>query len=234
MAKAEEIVKELEKAGSPEMAAHSHRYFKTGKGEYAEGDVFLGMKTQTMKDLAKKHKSMDLSEVEKLLHNKYHEARSLALTVLTMQYPKASFEKKKEIIDLYLNNREYINNWDLVDISAYKLLGEYVIEIKETSLLYDLAHSGHLWSERMSVISCLNLIKKGRFEDILKLSKHFLTHKHDLMHKAVGWMLRETGKMDSSVLYAFLDEHAKEMPRTMLRYSIEKLPPLDKKRYMAK
>lgn len=234
MTQAEQVIRELEAVAQPELAAHSQRFFKTGKGEYAEGDLFLGMKTPVMKEIAKKYKTLPLQEIETLLHSKYHEARSLALSVLTMQYPKADSAKKQEIVDLYLRSREQINNWDLVDISAYKILGAHILETGDSSILYELADCGHLWSERISVISCCAMIKKGDFKDIQKLAIHFLSHKHDLMHKAVGWMLREAGKKEEAFLLGFLEKHADKMPRTMLRYSIEKLTPEQKKYYMSK
>lgn len=234
MSQALQAIEELKAAANPELAAHSQRFFKTGKGEYAEGDIFLGIKTPVMKEIAKKHKTMSLSGLEILLHSKYHEARSLGLNILTMQYPKASVGKKKEIVDLYLRSRNYINNWDLVDISAYKILGAHILETQDSSILYELANSGHLWSERISVISCCAMIKKGDLKDIQKLAVHFMNHKHDLMHKAVGWMLREAGKKDEKMLHGFLEKYAAQMPRTMLRYSIERLSPEQRKYYMAK
>lgn len=234
MSQAQQAVRELKAAADPALAAHAQRFFKTGKGEYGEGDLFLGMKTPVMKEIAKKYKTLPLTELEELLHSKYHEARSLALNILTMQYPKASAEKKKEIAGFYLRNRKYINNWDLVDISAYKILGAYILETGDPSILYELAASGHLWSERISVISCCAMIKKGDLKDIQKLAVHFINHKHDLMHKAVGWMLREAGKEDEKALLGFLEKYADKMPRTMLRYSIEKLTPEQRKYFMAK
>lgn len=210
------------------------RFFKTGKGEYGEGDVFIGIKSPDIKKLAQKYaRNLDLDETEKLLRHPYHEARSLALSLLTLKFPRADMNGKTEIVRLYLKNREFINNWDLVDISAYKILGQYAFLTKDSSPLYELARSKHLWSERMSVLACLYPIKKGDFTDIRKLAVFFLPHKHDLMHKAVGWMLREMGKVDSAALLTFLDTHTHEMPRTALRYAIEKLPKEKRKYYLS-
>lgn len=177
---------------------------------------------------------MSLEEVEKLLHSKFHEARTLAVSILVKKYEKAKKDAafRKEIVSLYLRNVKYINNWDLVDISAYKILGAYAFETNDSSILYKLSDSKHLWSERMSVISCMYFIKRDRFEDIKIMAEKFLNHKHDLMHKVVGWMLRETGKRDIEELRGFLDKHAATMPRTMLRYSLEKLSPEERKKYM--
>ncbi len=231
---AQAILTELELVSSPAQAAQAMRFFKTGPGQYGEGDVFIGIKTPDIKKLAQKYaRSLDLNETEKLLRHPYHEARSLALTLLTLKFPRADMDGKKEITGLYLKNREFINNWDLVDISAYKILGQYVFLTEDSSILYELARSKHLWSERMSVVACLYPIKKGDFTVIRNLAVFFLSHKHDLMHKAVGWMLREMGKMDPAALQVFLDTHTREMPRTALRYAIEKLPEEKRKYYLS-
>ncbi|MGN0905122.1 MAG: DNA alkylation repair protein [Alphaproteobacteria bacterium] len=228
---ARDVLTELERVSSPTQAVQAMRFFKTGKGQYGEGDVFIGIKSPDIKKLAQKYaRDLDLKETEELLRHPYHEARSLALTLLTLKFPRAEMKGKEEIVRLYLKNREFINNWDLVDISAYKILGQYVFLTQDSSLLYELARSNHLWSERMSIIACLYLIKKGDFTDIRKLAVFFLSHPHDLMHKAVGWMLREMGKADPEALRTFLDGHAREMPRTALRYAIERLP-ADKRKY---
>lgn len=175
-----------------------------------------------------------IDEVEKLLHSEFHEARTLAVSILVKKFEKAKKDiaLKKEIVELYLRNVAHINNWDLVDISAYKILGAFVYEQGDSSILYELSDSKHLWSERMSVVSCMYLIKRDKFEDIKIMAAKFLSHKHDLMHKAVGWMLREMGKRNLDELRNFLNNYAPKMPRTMLRYAIEKLSPEERKKYM--
>lgn len=229
----EDILKEIMSFTDEDKSRHLQRFFKTGKGQYGEGDLFLGINVPIVRYIAKKHyNSASLSDIEKLLHNKYHEVRLLALLIMVLVYEKT--EKKKEILDLYLKNVQYINNWDLVDLSAPKIVGHFTYENKNNKMIYDLSDSSHLWSERIAVVSQYYLIKRGQFSLITELSEKFLTHKHDLMHKAIGWMLREMGKVDINSLYSFLDKHYKVMPRTMLRYSIEKLAPEKRKHYMYK
>lgn len=226
------ILQDLHAVNDPQLAHHHAGFFKTGPGQYGEGDLFLGIKTPDLQALAKKYKILPLDQIEMLLHDRYHEVRSLGLRILTLQYAHGDLNQRHRIVDLYLKNVSYINNWDLVDISAHKIIGAYVYETGDTSILYTLAKSGHLWSERISVVSCLYLIKKNDFTDIQLLAAFFLKHSHDLMHKAIGWMLREMGKQCPSVLYDFLNQYAATMPRTMLRYAIEKLTPDQRAYYM--
>jgi 3-methyladenine DNA glycosylase AlkD len=208
---------------NPERAILAHRYFKTGKGQYGEGDIFIGLSNPQVQSLVKEHlKSTDMADVQELINDSIHELRFAGLLVLVTKFPKSSPFDQQEIVDFYVKNVQQINNWDLVDCSAYKILGKFLLD-KNRQILYDLANSGHLWSERIAVVSCLEFIKNGQFSDIFKLSEKFLTHKHDLMHKACGWMLREVGKRDELALQEFLDEHLKKMPRTMLRYAIERM-----------
>jgi len=208
---------------NPERAIQTARFFKTGKGEYGEGDVFIGLSNPQVQALVKEHwKTTNIADIQELINDKVHELRFAALLVLVAQFPKSSPVQQQEIIEFYLKNIHQINNWDLVDCSAYKLLGKFLLH-KDRQILYDLAESGHLWSERVSVVSCFEFIKNGQFSDIFNLSEKFLSHKHDLMHKACGWMLREVGKRDELALEEFLDEHLQKMPRTMLRYAIERM-----------
>lgn len=228
-----EILEELISLADEDQAKHLQRFFKTGKDEYGEGDLFLGINVPTVRAVAKKYyQDISLEEIDLLIKNPYHEVRFLSLMLLVFIYEKT--EQQKEIFELYLKNVQYINNWDLVDLSAPKIIGRFVHENKTPQHIYKLANSGHLWSERISVVSQYYLIKKGDFSLILELSEKFLTHKHDLMHKAVGWMLREMGKVDEIPLYVFLDKYHKTMPRTMLRYSIERLSKDKKAHYMKK
>lgn len=226
------IKTEIESIADKEQALHLQGFFKTGKGQYGEGDVFLGIKVPQTRAIAKKYyDSVSLDDIQQLLKSKYHEERLLALIILVFQYEKTKVaENKKEIFEFYLKNTQYMNNWDLVDLSCPKIVGSYVYENKNFDAIYALANSKHLWSERISVVSQLYLIKKGEFSLIVELSEKFLPHNHDLMHKAVGWMLREMGKVDEKPLCDFLNKHSANMPRTMLRYSIERLPE-DKRLY---
>ena len=222
---------ELKLLADEQQAKHLSRFFKTGKGEYGEGDLFLGIKVPVVRSVAKKYyQEISLDDIQTLLKNPYHEARLLALLIMIFIYEKTDL--KQEIFNLYLQNIQYINNWDLVDLSCHKVVGDFIYTNKIPHHIYELANANHLWSNRIAVVSQYYFIKKGDFLHILKLSEKFLTHKHDLMHKACGWMLREMGKMDEKPLYDFLDKHHKTMPRTMLRYSIEKLSNEKRKYYM--
>jgi 3-methyladenine DNA glycosylase AlkD len=228
------LKKALLQLENPERAIQTARYFKTGKGEYGEGDIFIGLSNPQVQALVKEHwKSTDMSDIQELINDKIHELRFAGLLVLVIKFPKSSSFQQKEIVDFYLKNVQQINNWDLVDCSAYKIVGKFLLN-KDRQILYDLADSEHLWSERIAVVSCLEFIRNGQFSDIFNLSKKFLTHKHDLMHKACGWMLREVGKRDELALEEFLDENLKNMPRTMLRYAIERMEEGKRLRYLRK
>lgn len=230
----EQIINEIKTFANPVFAKHHLKFFKTGKGEYGEGDLFYGLKVPDVRKIAKTYyKSTALTEIDELIKNPYHEVRLAALVILVMRYQKTCAEEQEQIYNLYLNNVAYINNWDLVDISAQHIVGAYLFD-KEKTKLWELARSGHLWSERISVIATFYFIRQGLYSYTLELSEHFLTHKHDLMHKATGWMLREVGKRDINTLYSFLDEYHKTMPRTMLRYALEKLTADKKTFYMAR
>ncbi|MBD8349096.1 MULTISPECIES: DNA alkylation repair protein [unclassified Dysgonomonas] len=231
---AKDIQKELENVFSPEKRDFFPYFFKTGKGQYGEGDKFIGVVVPDIRKIAKANKTLSFDEVTKLLNNEYHECRMCALFILIEQYKKAKEEDRKLLVDFYLDHSHRINNWDLVDLSAKDILGEYLLDKKDRSILYRLVKSDLLWNQRIAVIATFAFIKKNDFNDILRLSEELLAHKHDLMHKATGWMLREAGKRDKDVLIAFLDKHYREMPRTMLRYSIEKLMPEEKTYYMKK
>jgi len=212
------------------------RFFKTGKGQYAEGDKFLGITVPQVRSIAKENfRNLDLEEISKLIENPFHEIRLCALIMLTYKFQAADKIERKEIYKLYLKNKAYVNNWDLVDSSADKVLGEYLFEnSEEIRILENLATSGNLWDRRISVLATFAFIKKNQFDEAIKISEILLNDKHDLMHKAVGWMLREIGKREISRLITFLDKYYRVMPRTMLRYSIEKLTVERKKHYMSK
>lgn len=228
-----DIQKELEAYSTPEKKESLPYFFKTGKGQYGEGDKFLGVVVPDTRKVAKKNKDISFVEIEKLLNNEYHECRLCALLLLVERFKKSVEEDRKTIVDFYLAHTLRINNWDLVDLSAKDIVGEYLVD-KDRSVLYQLADSDLLWDQRIAIVSTFAFIKRGDLSDILSLSQKLLYHKHDLMHKAVGWMLREAGKKDKKVLSTFLDSHHKKMPRTMLRYSIEKFTPEERAYYMKK
>lgn len=226
-----EIVADIELHANPEKALILKRFFKTGPGGYGEGDTFLGIVVPLQREIGKKYQDLKLPDLQKLIKSKIHEARLIALFILVHQYKKAALTHKKKFVDFYLKNKAYVNNWDLVDSSAHLILGDSLLN-KPNKILFILAKSGTIWDRRIAVISSLAFIRKGQFEVTLKLAKLLLKDKHDLMHKAVGWMLREIGNRNVVELENFLDEYAAIMPRTMLRYAIEKIPEKKRKFYL--
>lgn len=216
----------------PIRAVHSLRFFKTGKGQYGEGDKFIGCTVPQTRSVAAKYSKLPLEEVAHLLKDEIHECRLCALVILTNKYNKANELDRFEILNFYISHTNYINNWDLVDISAHKIVGEWFKNREDRSLIYQLADSDLLWDQRIAIVSTFTLIRNNDFNDILSLSEKFLSHKHDLIHKACGWMLREVGKRDEAVLTYFLEQFAHQMPRTMLRYSIEKFDEELRKHYL--
>ena len=233
MHKAETIKKELTKLADKEKAVKLSGFFKTGKGQYGEGDIFIGITVPDQRKTAKLFYDTGLSEIEKLLDDPIHEYRLTALLILIQKYSKSDATGKKNIADFYLSKTSKINNWDLVDLSAHQIIGNYYFS-SDREILYQMAKSSSMWEQRIAVVSTYYFIKRNDFKEILAFSEMLLDHKHDLIHKATGWMLRETGKMDLAVLRKFLDKHHKVMPRTMLRYSIEKLDESERKKYMAR
>lgn len=219
----EQIKAALEDKAIPEKAAFFPRFFKTGPGEYGEGDQFLGVKVPDQRKIAKSvYKEISLAEIETLIHDAYHEVRLTGVMILVYRYEKLkSDDERKELVDFYLSNLKWVNNWDLVDSSCHQILGHYYLS-RDKSLFYQLAAKDHLWSQRVAMVSTYYWIKRGEFEDALALAEKLLNHPHDLIHKAVGWMLREIGNQDYSVEFDFLEKHYSKMPRTMLRYAIEK------------
>jgi 3-methyladenine DNA glycosylase AlkD len=218
-----QLIEVLNSQADPMRAEHSQRFFKTGKGEYAEGDVFLGLTVPKQRIIASKFKDLPLNEIQKMLNSVIHEYRFVAIVLIVNRFKRTKdTQERKKLINFYLDNTENINNWDLVDVSA-QILGEYLND-KNRKKLYDLANSGNLWEQRIAIIATSYFIDKNEFADTIKISEMLLNHKHDLIHKAVGWMLREVGKRDLNVLLEFLNKYYTVMPRTMLRYSIEKFP----------
>lgn len=219
---------ELKRLADPKKAKILQRFFKTAKGEYGEGDIFLGITVPKTRQIAKDFWQSDLNQIQIGLKSKIHEVRLCALLILVAKYQKASDKEKKAFFNFYLKKTQYINNWDLVDLSAPKIVGGFLLE-KNKDILYTLAKKKNLWSRRIAIISTYTFIKNGDFAHTLKIAEILLKDKEDLIHKAVGWMLREVGKKNTVLLEDFLHTHYKNIPRTTLRYAIEKMPE-DKRR----
>ncbi len=228
-----EIKRKLRELANPERARVSLRYFKTGPGEYGAGDCFLGNTVPDLRKLARQYRDLPKEEILELLHSPIHEERLLALLILNLQFQTGTESRRKEIHRLYLSNMKWINSWDLVDSSAPLLIGSYLLE-KETKILEKLAASKNLWERRTAIIATLAFIKKDRYDMTLQLAARLLKDKEDLIHKGSGWMLREIGNRDPKILEDFLDLHAANMPRTMLRYAIEKFDEPKRKAYLKK
>jgi 3-methyladenine DNA glycosylase AlkD len=221
----------LRRAATPARAAVLQRFFKTGAGQYGEGDRFLGVTMPQIRSMAADCRAMPLGEIETLLESPWHEARMLALVILAARYPRASAAEQRAIYRLYLRRTDRINNWDLVDVTAPAIVGGYLLN-RSPAPLRRLARSKNLWERRIAIIATQHFIRGGRFDVSLELAASLLTDRHDLMHKAVGWMLREIGNRDEPALRRFLHRHASAMPRTALRYAIERLPPAVRTDYL--
>jgi len=217
--------------GSREQAFFLQRYFKTAKGEYGEGDVFIGLRVPEIRKLAGEYQALPLPEIKQLLHSPIHEARLLALIILVRAYSRENASLRERIYSLYLRNTRHINNWDLVDVSAGQIVGAHLKD-RDKSPLHALAASGSLWERRIAVMATSHYIKHGDFGVTLRLAKLLLRDPEDLIHKAVGWMLREIGKRDRPAEERFLKAHYKIMPRTMLRYAIEKFTETLRRQYL--
>lgn len=227
------IVTDLKKLANPKQAKNLARFFKAGKGEYGEGDLFLGISVPQQRQIAKKYNGLTFSKLTKLLHSPIHEYRLVSLLILVEQFKKDNPLEQKKIFDFYLKNTKFINNWDLVDLSAPKIIGAYLLDKPmQRTVLYQLAKSTDLWKKRISVLATFMFIKYQQFSDTLKISQILLTDKHDLIHKAVGWALREVGKKNLAVEEIFLQKNCLKMSRTMLRYSIEKFPEKKRRFYL--
>jgi len=241
------LKKDLQKLADPEKAKILQGFFKTGKGQYGEGDVFLGITVPEQRKVAKKYLGISLSELEKLIHSKIHEYRLTGFMLLVYKYQRqakaeknlsgeaeeAKTEDKKKLFNFYLKNRKHANNWDIVDVTAPKVVGVYLLNNPDKrKILYKYAKSKDLWEKRIAIVSTMTFIRAGQFDDTLKISEILLNDKHDLIHKAVGWMLREVGKKDQMIEEKFLKKYYKQMPRTMLRYAIERLEETKRKDYL--
>lgn len=228
-----ELKKEIRKKANPQKAKLLQRFFKTGKGQYGEGDIFWGIMVPIQREIVKKYQDLSLRDIQKLLNSKIHEERLVALLILVSQFKKSDVKKRELIFNFYLKNDKNINNWDLVDLTAPNIVGQFLID-KNRKIIYKLAKSHDLWEKRIAVLSTFTFIKSHQFKDALRIAEILLKDKHDLIHKAVGWMLREIGKRNLVVEEEFLKEHYKNMPRTMLRYAIEKFSEKKRIKYLKK
>ena len=227
-----QLLSEMEQQVDPKKAIILSRFFKTGKGEYGEGDKFFGITVPIQRQNAKKFVNLKLKEIQQLLKSKFHEHRLTALIILTLKYKKADEKIKKEIFYFYLKNTKYINNWDLVDLTAPNIVGTYLFE-KDRSMIYKLSQSNNLWEKRIAILSTFAFIRKNQFNSTLQVASILIEDKNDLIQKAVGWMLREVGKRDLKIEEEFLKKYCKQMSRTALRYAIEKFPEKKRKYYLS-
>ncbi len=215
----------------PDRALLVSRFFKTHPGQYGEGDVFLGLSMPQQRDLARQFMNLSIAETEQLIQDSYHECRMTGLLIWTIQAQKGGNLMRQELADRYVANRRYVNNWDLVDNSCPTLLGLPLLT-GDRSLLYELADEDHLWSQRIAIITTLQFIRHNQFGDTFALAEKLFGHQHDLIHKAIGWMLREVGKRDQAALDEFLHDHIRQLPRTALRYAIERHEPAQRQYFM--
>ncbi|TRY31712.1 DNA alkylation repair protein [Aliiglaciecola sp. M165] len=227
------IIGELESLQNATDATAKQKFFKTGESQYGYGDSFLGIRNPVLHTLSKKYKNITIEDIQHLLTHRYHEARHLALLILVLQYKKAAAQQQEDIAHFYLAHSQYINNWDLVDGSCYHIIGPYFFS-RDRTKLYSLAASPSMWERRIAIVSTLHFIRHEQFDDTLKLASMLLDDPEDLIHKATGWMLREMGKRNEAVLLKFLDENLPKMPRTALRYAIEKLSKSLRQDYMSR
>jgi 3-methyladenine DNA glycosylase AlkD len=225
------IKQDLDRLSDPEKAEFLPRFFKTLTDGYAEGDIFIGVTVPNIRSVARRYGDLPLSRVKQLLGSGVHEYRLTALLILVDRFRRSGKPEREKIAAFYLDNLSHVNNWDLVDLSADKILGDFLFD-KDRSILYTLCRSNHLWSQRVSIMSTFFFIRHGQFDDTFRLAEQLLSHKHDLIHKATGWMLREVGKRDKKAEVSFLKKHYRIMPRTMLRYAIEKFGPEERGRYL--
>jgi len=221
------IKERLREVSHPDRVTAISKFFKTGKGQYGEGDIFIGAYVPDIRKVAKEYKDASFEDIQELLDSEIHEERLLGLFILVQQFPS----NKKNVYYFYIDNLRNVNNWDLVDLSADKIVGEYIFN-KDKSVLYEFVKSKNVWKRRIAIISTFAFIKKNEFGDALKISEYLLNDRHDLIHKAVGWMLREIGKRNQDILEDFLKKHSRNMPRTMLRYSVEKFDKEKREFYM--
>ncbi|MBI4993392.1 DNA alkylation repair protein [Candidatus Wolfebacteria bacterium] len=234
MDRASDIKKSLRGFANKEKAKILARFFKTGKGEYGNSDIFLGVMVPQQRKIAAEFKNLSFQEIKKLLKSKIHEERLTGLIILVNQYKSGNEILREKNFKFYLKNISCVNNWDLVDLSCRDIAGNYLISCSEKNrkILYKLAKSKNLWHRRIAIVSTWAFIRIGDFKDALKISEMLLSDKHDLAHKAIGWMLREVGKKDEPTLRKFLNKNVSKMPRTTLRYAIERFSEKDRKKYL--
>ncbi|WP_455205526.1 DNA alkylation repair protein [Kaarinaea lacus] len=232
MKSVQQIQQQMKNLSDPQRAAHSQRFFKTGAGEYGEGDVFLGIKVPQIRQVAKQCLQLDNDDLVQLITSRYHEVRLLALLILVYRFPKATPQQQKRLFNFYIKHKTYINNWDLVDCSAPVIVGAYLFD-KDKDLLYKYARHKRLWDRRIAIMANFYFIKQNHYSDALKLAEILLQDDEDLIQKAVGWMLREIGKRDLATEEAFLQRYYQQMPRTMLRYAIEKFTQKRRHQYLS-
>lgn len=234
MGKKEKVIQNLKAFASKEKAEVLKRFFKTGKGEYAEGDVFIGITVPNIRSVCKKfYKELSLDDLDFFISNPIHEYRLFALICCTYSFERADGVERENIFNWYLKNIDFVNNWDLVDLSCHEIVGEF-LKGRDRKVLYDLIGSGCMWYQRIAIVSTYSFIRENDFKEILFFAKKMLCTEYDLIQKAVGWMLREVGKRDVGVLKEFLDMYCEVMPRIMLRYSIERFDHNERKRYLGR
>ena len=227
------VLNELQKHIDLEKQRIFPRFFKTAKGEYGQGDKFWGITVPNIRNIAKRYfTDITLNEIKELINHEIHEVRLTGYIIMTYKYEKGSKQEKETIVNFYLSNLSGVNNWDIVDLTCSKILGDYLVDNPvKRYILYKLVNSKNLWEQRISIVSTYSFIKQNDFNDTLQISKILLNHKHDLIHKAVGWMLREVGKKDINVLREFLNENIQDIPKTTLRYAIERMEESERKKY---
>lgn len=232
---AEKLKEELIATGNERKAQELMRFFKTSKGNYGEGDIFIGVTVPVNRAITKKFLHLSPTELVELLHCEIHEVRLSALICMVEQYKskKTTDSRRQEIVDIYIKNTRYINNWDLVDLSVYNIIGEHLLH-RDRELLYHWAESTLLWEQRMAIVATMCFVRHGEYDDTIAIARKLCYHPHDLIQKAVGWLLREVGKRDEKRLTDFLDTHHTTLPRTLLRYAIERLSPMQRKHYMGR
>lgn len=226
-----EVTAALEQHANPHDATFLQKFFKTGPGQYAAGDIFLGVRVPQTRTIAQAFRLLNLTEIEKLLESPIHEHRLAALIIMVLQTKRATSQQAQALYELYLRRTDRINNWDLVDVSCRDIVGGYLLDASRQPL-YKLARSSNIWERRIAIVSTWQFIRVGQLDDTWAIAELLLIDKHDLIHKAVGWMLREAGKKDQAALKVFLDKHALSMPRTTLRYALERLHAHDRHYYM--
>ena len=223
---------EIKKSANPQKVKILQKFFKTGNGQYGEGDIFIGLMVPESRKISKKYLNLTFKEISILLSSRIHEERLICLLILVDKFKKATQNEQEKIFHFYIKHAKKVNNWDLVDLSAPNILGTYLLGTQDRQVLYKLARSDNIWKKRISIIATLTFIRNAQFDDTLRLAEILIFDNNDLIHKAVGWMLREVGKRDEILLEQFLEKYCKVMPRTTLRYAIEKFSKQKRKNFL--